>query len=49
MQKISGLIQQDVYEALKLENVVNVRKSYGGTALSQVKRQIAKAKRALLK
>jgi argininosuccinate lyase len=49
MQKISALIQQDVFEALKLENVVNVRKSYGGTALSQVKRQIAKAKRALLK
>jgi argininosuccinate lyase len=47
MQKISSLVQQDVYETLKLESVVNARKSYGGTALSQVKKQITKAKRLL--
>jgi argininosuccinate lyase len=49
MQKVSALIQPDVYVALKLENVVNVRKSYGGTALNEVKKQITKAKKVLAK
>jgi argininosuccinate lyase len=47
MQKISPLIESNVYETLKLESVVNARNSYGGTALSQVKKQLAKAKRLL--
>ena len=47
MQGVSELIQEDVYELLKLESVVNARNSYGGTGLEQVKRQIALAKEAL--
>jgi argininosuccinate lyase len=49
MQKVSSLIDKDVYEILKLESVVNARNSYGGTAPSQVKKQIAKARRLLVK
>jgi argininosuccinate lyase len=49
LQKVSSLIEKDVFEVLRLENVVDVRSSYGGTAPSQVKKQIAKAKKSLLK
>jgi argininosuccinate lyase len=49
MQNVSSLIDKDIYEILKLESVVNARKSYGGAALSQVKKQIAIAKRLLVK
>jgi argininosuccinate lyase len=49
MQQVSSLIDKDVYEVLRLENVVKVRNSYGGTSLLQVKKQIAKAKKSLLK
>jgi argininosuccinate lyase len=49
MQKISSLIARDVFEVLKLESVVSVRNSYGGTAPAQVKKQIAKAKKHLSK
>jgi argininosuccinate lyase len=49
MQKISSLIAKDIFEVLKLENVVNVRNSYGGTSAQQVKKQIVKAKKSLLK
>lgn len=48
MQKVSALIEEDVYDVLKLESVVSVRNSYGGTAPPQVKKQIAKAKKSLL-
>jgi argininosuccinate lyase len=49
MQQVSSLIDKDVFETLRLESVVNARQSYGGTALSQVKKQIAKARRLLVK
>lgn len=44
MQVISDLLLEDVYEVLKLESVVNVRNSYGGTGTEQVKKQIELAK-----
>jgi argininosuccinate lyase len=47
MRQVSPLIEDDVYDVLRLEHVVGSRNSYGGTALSQVKTQIAKAKAAL--
>ena len=47
MQAVSDLIDDDVYEALALEQVVSVRNSYGGTALGQVEAQIAQARAAL--
>lgn len=47
MQEVSSLIEQDVYEVLKLESVVNVRNSYGGTGTEQVKKQIKLARRLL--
>jgi argininosuccinate lyase len=47
MQQVSPLIQNDVYKVLKLENVVSVRNSYGGTSPKQVKLQIKKAREAL--
>ena len=47
MQAVSELISEDVYEVLKLETVVNVRSSYGGTALGQVEMQVEMAKEML--
>ncbi|CAN5869115.1 hypothetical protein BH24DEI2_BH24DEI2_22740 [soil metagenome] len=47
MRAASSLIEQDVYEVLGLESVVNARNSYGGTSAAQVERQIAYAKQAL--
>ncbi len=47
MQGVSPLIEEDVYEVLELEHVVNVRQSYGGTAQAQVEAQIAEARAAL--
>lgn len=44
MQEVSVLIQDDVYEVLKLESVVNSRSSYGGTSISEVKAQINAAR-----
>lgn len=38
------LIAEDVYEALKLENVVARRKTYGGTAPEKVKEAIARVR-----
>ena len=40
-QGVSSLIEEDVYEVLALEHVVNARESYGGTAQAQVEAQIA--------
>ena len=48
MQAVSVLIDEDVYAALALEQVVSVRSSYGGTARAQVAAQIVEA-RAMLK
>ena len=47
MKKVSPLVEQDVYDALRLERVVNARSSYGGTATEQVEAQIRAAKRRL--
>ena len=47
LQTISNLIEEDVYNYLRLESVVNARTSYGGTAASQVKLQIEKARERL--
>ncbi len=47
MQGVSSLIEEDVYEVLELEHVVNARDSYGGTAQAQVEAQIAEARAAL--
>jgi argininosuccinate lyase len=47
MQEASSLIEEDVYEALRLENVVDRRMSYGGTARTQVEAQLARARKAL--
>jgi argininosuccinate lyase len=40
IKKFSPLIDDDVKEVLVLDKAVNSRKSYGGTALDEVKRQI---------
>ena len=47
MQEISLLIDKDVFEILRLESVVSVRDSYGGTAPKQVKVQIKAARKEL--
>ncbi len=47
MQAVSGEINEDVYGVLELKNVVNVRNSYGGTALAQVETQVDAAKAQL--
>lgn len=47
MRSASALIEDDIYEVLKLESVVNARTSYGGTASEQVRAQISRAKHAL--
>ena len=47
MKNVSPLIEQDVYDALGLERVVNARSSYGGTATEQVEAQIRAARRQL--
>ncbi len=41
MQSLSKFIDEDVYNVLKLENVINARSSYGGTAKSSVEQQIS--------
>ena len=40
LQAASGLFQEDVYEALKLENCMALRRSYGGPAVQETTRQI---------
>jgi argininosuccinate lyase len=47
LQAGSARIESDVYSALALENVVDARRSYGGTARTEVERQIARLRRAL--
>ena len=48
MRAVSDQIDGDVYGVLELKNVVNVRNSYGGTALAQVEMQIDAAKAQLV-
>ena len=45
-QAASALIEDDVYDALKLEAVVDRRTSFGGTATSNVKAAIAERRKA---
>ena len=40
LQSISTLFEEDVYEALKLENCMALRNSFGGPAVAETKRQI---------
>ena len=47
LRSASSLVEEDVYEVLGLEAVVNARNSYGGTSAAQVERQIIYAKEAL--
>jgi len=47
MQGVSSLFDEDVYEVLALEPLVNARERYGGTAQAQVEAQIAEARAAL--
>ena len=47
MQSFSELIDKGVYDVLKLESVINARTSYGGTARSEVVKQINIAKSKL--
>jgi argininosuccinate lyase len=47
LRAASDRIGPDVYAALALENVVDARRSYGGTARPEVERQIARLRRAL--
>lgn len=47
MREVSTLIEDDVYDALALETVVNTRNSYGGTGSTQVKKQLERLKQHL--
>ncbi len=47
MREVSPLIEEDVYEALALQTVVNTRNSYGGTGKAQVEKQLERLKRVL--
>jgi len=47
LRQVSPLFDRYVYEALSLEQVVNARNSYGGTAPTQVRQQLQRAKEAL--
>ena len=45
LQRIEPMIRKDIYEILNIENSVNSRNSYGGTAPEEVKKAIKRAKR----
>jgi len=47
LRKFSAKVQKDIHQWLSVKAAVNRRKSYGGTALSQVKFQIRKAEKIL--
>ena len=47
-KQFSGLITDDVYEAVDLYNCVSKRNSYGGTSVKSVEKQIKYIKEALL-
>ena len=48
LQKIFHGIDENVYSVLSVENSVASRRSYGGTAPGQVRKQIERWKRKLL-
>ena len=41
LRQVSGLFEDDVYQALSLEACMGQRSSYGGPAVSETSRQIA--------
>jgi len=45
IKKIDKLIEPDVLKALKIENSINSKTSYGGTSIKNVVKMIAKIKR----
>ena len=47
LQQVEPLIDEEVFEVLKLESVVNARQSYGGTGTDQVRQQLELARRQL--
>ena len=47
MQKVCKNIKQNVFEFIKMENSLNSRKSYGGTAPVRVKEAIKEAKKLI--
>ena len=49
MQKVCENIKQNVFEFIKMDNSLNSRKSYGGTAPVRVKEAIKEAKKTLKK
>lgn len=49
MQKVCKNIKQNVFEFIKMENSLNSKKSYGGTAPVRVKEAIKEAKKTLKK
>lgn len=46
-QSFNPLFTADVYEAINIQNVVNRRQSYGGTARTSVEKQLAEIKTAI--
>jgi argininosuccinate lyase len=48
-QNFSGLVREDVYQALSLENSINVRSVAGGTATARVREALEQAERTLNK
>ncbi len=44
LRAVSPLFEEDVYEALKLENCMALRRSYGGPAVGETTRQIEEAR-----
>ena len=47
MQQVSDLIDEEIFEVLKLESVVAARQSYGGTGTDQVRQQLELARQQL--
>lgn len=46
-KEMSPLFEEDIYDALAIENCVKYRESYGGTAPTQVARQMAEAEETI--
>ncbi len=47
LKKISAKIEADIYDKLRIENSVNAKLSYGGTAKKRVREQIARWRKQL--
>ena len=46
-QKFDKNIDKSVYETLDLKNSINNKKSYGGTAISEIRKMISLARKEL--